>query len=111
MILPGERPFPPSGRVRLSSRERTCTRCFLRAIHEGSISILREEIKDAVTEAYVTMGAANRLIETAWTHPKGSNPWAHGVNEARDRIVASRPKIEGAKTELLKFLATETGAP
>jgi len=83
---------------------------FLRAIHEGSIAILREEIRDAVTQAYVAMGAANRLIETAWTHPKGSNPWANGVNEARDRIVAARPKIESAKSELLKFLATEATA-
>ena len=99
--------------AKADSMDQGCTfhdRQFLRAIHEGSIAILREEIKDAVTEAYVTMGAANRLIETAWTHPKGSNPWAHGVNEARDRFVASRPKIEGAKTKLLKFLATETGA-
>ncbi len=81
---------------------------FLRAIREGSIAILRDEIRDAMTEAYVAMGAANRLIETAWTHPKGSDPWANGVNEARDRIVAARPKIENAKRALLKFLATET---
>jgi hypothetical protein len=82
---------------------------FLRAVHEGSIAILREEIRDAITEAYVAMGAANRMIETAWTHPKESNPWANGVNEARNRITAARPKIESAKTELLRFLATEAG--
>ena len=80
---------------------------FLRAIHEGSIAILREEIRDAVVDSYVAMGAANRIIETAWVHPKGSNPWAHGVNEARDRIVAARPKIENATVQLLKFLARE----
>ncbi len=83
---------------------------FRRAIHEGSIAILKDEIRDAVTEAYVALGAANRLIETAWTHPKGSNPWANGVNEARDRIVAARSRIQRAKDELLRFLATETSA-
>lgn len=83
---------------------------FLRAIHEGSIAILREEIRDAVTDAYVAMGAANRIIEAAWAHPKGSNSWANGVNEARDRIVVARPRIESAKSELLKFLATEASA-
>lgn len=83
---------------------------FLRAIHEGSIAILREEIRDAVVEAYVAMGAANRIIEAAWAHPQGSNSWATGVNEARDRIVAARPKIESARLQLLKFLATEASA-
>ena len=99
--------------AKADSTDQGCTfheQQFLRAIHEGSIAILREEIRDAVTEAYVAMGAANRLIETAWTHPKGSTPWANGVNEARNRIVTARPKIESAKSELLKFLATETTA-
>jgi uncharacterized small protein (DUF1192 family) len=80
---------------------------FLRAIHEGSIAILREEIKDAIAEAYVTMGAANRVIEAAWAHPKESESWAQGVNEARTRIAVTSPRIEKAKSELLKFLATE----
>jgi len=82
---------------------------FLRAVREGSIAILREEIKDAITEAYVAMGAANRLIETAWAHPIQFEPWAKGVNEARTRIAAASPKIEKAKSELLKFLAAEEG--
>ncbi len=99
--------------TKADSAEQGCTfheQQFRRAIHEGSIAILKDEIRDAVTEAYVAMGAANRLIETAWTHPKGSNPWANGVNEARDRIVAARSRIENAKNELFKFLATETSA-
>ena len=83
---------------------------FLRAIHEGSIAILREEIRIAVIEAYVSMGATNRVIEAAWAHPQGSNSWAMGVNEARDRIVETRPKIENARTQLLKFLAREPSA-
>lgn len=83
---------------------------FRRAIQEGSIAILRDEIREAVLEAYVAMGAANRMIEAAWAHPNGSNAWANGVNEARDRIVAARAKIEGAKVQLLKFLATDAAA-
>jgi hypothetical protein len=97
--------------AKADSTDQGCTfynQQFLRAIHEGSIAILRDEIREAVTDAYVAMGAANRLIETAWTHPKGSNPFAYGVNEARDRIVAARPRIESAKSELFRFLATET---
>jgi acetyl-CoA carboxylase carboxyltransferase component len=66
---------------------------FLRAIHEGSIAILRDEIRDAVTAAYVAMGAANRLIETAWTPPKGSNGWPTG--STRPETVSSRP-VQGS---------------
>jgi HNH endonuclease len=80
---------------------------LLRAIHDGSIAILRDEIREAVLEAYVAMGAANQLVDAAWRHPKSSDPWAQGVNEARRRIVEAQPKIEGAKEALLKFLAAE----
>lgn len=45
---------------------------FLRAIHEGSIAILRDEIREAILNAYVAMGAASRIIEAAWVQPKGS---------------------------------------
>jgi hypothetical protein len=78
---------------------------FLRAIHDGAVAILKDEVKIAVLETYVSMGAANRLIESAWNHPKGSNSWATGVNEARDRITQARPMIEIARDKLLKFLA------
>ncbi len=83
---------------------------FLRAVHEGSIAILQDEIKAAVLDAYVAIGAANGLIKAVWIHPKGSGPWATGVNEAQQRILHARPKISDAKNQLLKFLATEVPA-
>lgn len=80
---------------------------LLRAIHVGSIAILRDEIREAVLDAYVAMGAANQLVEAAWKHPKGYNSWAEGVNEATMRIMEAQPKIAKAEEELLKFLAAE----
>lgn len=78
-----------------------------RAISAGSIAMLREDIKAAVLAAYVAMGAANRLIEAAWQHPKGGNDWAVGVNEASKRIREARPLVERAQAELLRFLSAE----
>jgi len=76
-----------------------------RAIHEGSIAILRDEIREAVLEAYVLMDAANRLIETAWLQP----PHIQGqcVNEAQKRLLSCKPKIDNAKEQLLRFLGRE----
>lgn len=79
-----------------------------RAIEVGSIAILRDEIREAVLDAYVAMNAANQIVDSAWRHPKGSNPWAEGVNEATRRIRDAQPKIARAQDELLKFLATES---
>lgn len=83
---------------------------LLRAIHEGSIAILRDEIKDAVLDAYVAMDGANQLVQAAWAHPKGSGPWANGITEAQKRILEARNKIQTAKSELLRFLSTDRGA-
>lgn len=79
-----------------------------RAIEVGSIAILRDEIREAVLDAYVAMDAANRIVDGAWRHPRGSNPWAEGVNEATRRIKEAQPKITKAQDELLKFLAAES---
>jgi hypothetical protein len=78
-----------------------------RAIQVGSIAILRDELREAVLEAYVAMGAANQMVDAAWRHPKGSNSWAEGVNEVTKRIKEAQPSITRAQDELLKFLAAE----
>lgn len=79
-----------------------------RAIEVGSIAILRDEIREAVLDAYVAMDAANQIVDGAWRHPRGSNPWAEGVNEATKRLKDAQPKIAKALDELLKFLAAES---
>lgn len=78
-----------------------------RAIEVGSIAILRDEIREAVVDAYVAMEAANQILDGAWQHPQGSNAWATGVNEASRRIKETEPKIAKAQEQLLKFLAAE----
>lgn len=80
---------------------------FKRAIQSGSVAVLQEEIKKDLLEAYFSMGAANSLIQVAWQHPQGSNPWANAVNEASKRIKEAAPRVGAALAQLRKFLQPE----
>ena len=76
---------------------------FLRAIHQGSVAILRDEVRDAVLEAYRAIGAANTLIEA----DQGGNAAARVGNKAQRRIIEASKKIGEAKKQLLRFLSSE----
>jgi hypothetical protein len=80
---------------------------FRRAIESGSVSILRDDVKQAIVTAYVATGAANSVIGAAWQHPRGGNAWANSVNEASRRIQATQPLIATARERLLGFLRPE----
>jgi hypothetical protein len=71
---------------------------FQRAIREGAIATLKDEIKGAILDAYVAIGAANRDLSTL--SPKFSST-------IHKRIEAAKPKVEKARAELLQFLRSE----
>ena len=79
---------------------------FLRAINEGAISILIEELKFQILEAYTAIGTANQLILSAISQPLG-NSRSTALNSAQTKILEAKPKIESAKKELIKFLSIE----
>lgn len=81
---------------------------FLRAIQEGSISILRDEMRELLLEAYRAMGAANVAIEAQGYHAINSEGWATGCNAVARLVVDARPKIVKARDELLRFLSSDT---
>jgi len=81
-------------------------RQFLRAINEGSISILVEELKVQILEAYAAVGIANQQILSAISQPLG-NSRNSLMNAAQNKILNAQPKIESAKAELMKFLSIE----
>jgi hypothetical protein len=83
---------------------------FLRAIHERSISFLRDEIRKLLLEAYRAMGAANVAIEAKSHHEINSEGWATGCHAVARLVVDARPKITKARDELLRFLAHESGS-
>jgi hypothetical protein len=73
---------------------------FTAAVSSGVLSELPVEVQSAINEAYVATGAATRLVEAAWEHPKGGNAWAEGVNEASRRIREAVPLIDRAVSAL-----------
>lgn len=83
---------------------------FKRAIREGAISVLKEDIKKVILDAYVMMGRANQAIQGITNHQPGSNAWAEATNSARDEIVASKERIALAYSDLVSFLSSEPDA-
>jgi hypothetical protein len=83
---------------------------FRRAIEEGAVALVRDELKSQVIEAYVAIGRANQHILAVMPHEKGGNPWAEAVTRAQRSITDAAPKIVAAGDALLAFLGTEKGA-
>lgn len=79
---------------------------FLRAIEYGSISILKDEVRTLIIDAYRTMGSANTKIQAMWTQSPGK-----GASEAhtagRRAIGLASQRIKAARDCLLQFLGTE----
>lgn len=73
---------------------------FTGVVSSGVLSELPAEVQNAINDAYIATGAATRLIEAAWRHPKGGNAWAMGVNEASRRIREAIPLIDQAVNAL-----------
>lgn len=81
---------------------------FLRGIHQGSIAILKDEVKETLVAAYRMMGSANTALALAFQQGDANKMHA-ARTDARRRITASKPQIERAKDMLLSFLRTEPG--
>ncbi len=77
---------------------------FHKAINEGAISILVDELKNLIIEAYAAIGLSNQSILSALTQPLG-NSRSTLKNSAQDNIRLSQEKIKKAKDELLTFLS------
>jgi hypothetical protein len=80
---------------------------FRKAVQLGSISILKDELRNAINLAYVFMGSANQCIAAASYQKFRSNAWGQEINEAQKLINNAEPSIHQAIEELLKFLGTE----
>ena len=75
---------------------------FLRAIHEGSVSLLKDTIRKPLLEAYRAMGAANTALDGKFSRGTGE-----ASNEAAHRIAFAKPKILEARESLLDFLSPD----
>ena len=80
---------------------------FREAIRSGSISILRDEIKKAINQAYVEIGRVNQLIDSA-VNQVNPNMREVVMDRAKQNAVATREMIRRAKEQLLTFLSSES---
>jgi len=83
---------------------------FRRAICEGAIAALKDELKPAILEAYAAVGRANQQISGITMHAPSSDAWANAVNLARKSLKEAAPKIFAASDALLRFLGSEASA-
>jgi hypothetical protein len=81
---------------------------FRRAVRDGAIAILKDEIKRDVIAAYVAMGQANQYVVAYLTFEKGSSGAATAGNRAFQSLRRARDCIDVAKRLLLSFLSSET---
>ena len=63
---------------------------FRRAIREGAIATLRDDLKTQILAAYVAIGRANQQISAVMIHPPRGNAWAEAINRAGEGMVQAR---------------------
>jgi hypothetical protein len=80
---------------------------LLRAVHEGSVSILQDEIRELYPGRVPRHGAANGRIEAVLAQARSSGGYRAASTEAQRLITEAGPKIAAAKEELLKFLSSD----
>ena len=79
---------------------------FRRAINEGSISILVDDLKSIILKAYAAMGRFNQLMYAA-LNQASTGARKERLADAQTTITNATPAIEEAKDKLLAFLGTE----
>jgi HNH endonuclease len=83
---------------------------FLRAINEGSVSLLRDNIRVLLLDAYSAIGVANAALDSRNSQSFQSESWAESTSEAQRLVKAAHPKIIATRNELLRFLSSESGS-
>ncbi len=74
---------------------------FRRAIASGVLSIMQEELKQALLLAYALIGKANQCFSAAHGAPHGTTLW--NPTPAYEAARAALPRIEAAKEMLLGY--------
>jgi hypothetical protein len=73
---------------------------FHKALADAAISTLPDDLRNALTHAYVVMGRANLLVTGAVTSLLLPNARAQQISAARRAVKESQPSIEGALAAL-----------
>lgn len=78
---------------------------FKKAIQIGSISILIDELKSAIIDAYVAMGNVNHYLNSASKHSYNSGPWNSEIGHVKKLNNKAEPLIKKTLEELFNFLS------
>ena len=80
---------------------------FNRALQEGLVSLLDDELKAAIYETYRQIKSTNSKTSAVEHFSSGSNAWANAWNDARKAIRETSPQLQVALGLLGKFLQSE----
>ncbi|KKN11127.1 hypothetical protein LCGC14_1029740 [marine sediment metagenome] len=79
---------------------------FFRAIGSGSMSMLVEDLKDVIYDAYMTINSCNELISTANNYPLAKE-YNVAVTKVQNKLKGADQKIKKALDMLNKFLIND----
>jgi hypothetical protein len=80
---------------------------FRKAIQDGAIAVLKDELKHSLIEAYRVTGRANQHISGIMHHPVNSEGWATAVQRASKSLKETADPLVRAHSALLDFLRSE----
>ncbi len=77
-----------------------------RAITEGILSMLSEQVRRSLIAAYHKMSVANQAIQKAASAPAGA--WLEQENSAKHNVQSSAASIQAALQQLVRLLGSES---
>lgn len=75
---------------------------FRRAMSQGVVSVMHDDLKEALLHAYVKMGKVNELFNTVHRAPIGTNLW--NPTPAYQAATAASEAIRMARERLLEYI-------
>jgi hypothetical protein len=81
---------------------------FNRCVSEGILSLLAQDIKGAVCQAYVSIKRVNTYLSVLATIMPTSHSWNYTAESIRQPLKTARHDIEAAIAELYKHLGRES---
>jgi len=78
---------------------------FNRAISEGAISLLNENLKEVVLHAYVSIGKTNHALQSLRAQTAGTTNYNNALKPAKQSLEKAENLCVEAKEQLLRFLA------
>ncbi|MFL5327558.1 MAG: hypothetical protein ACJ8C4_01475 [Gemmataceae bacterium] len=80
---------------------------FRRAIHDGAIAVLEDELKSHINRAYNDIRRANTLISNSFRNGRDTTLYAAPMQAAVNSVSDAKQSINAALESLFAFLSSE----